>query len=622
MIRKASVIFVLVLLAAAAMSAIVLGQGGFAPAAGGSGLDISGSWRYGGHQDGAYGTAAGALVDYGGFPLNEAGRLWALAWAPARMTVRQQQCAGYGNPYIYFSPGNYRFWEERDPYTQKLIAIKMWFQTSEVRRTIWMDGRPHPPAYAPHTFPGFSTGEWTGNVLTITTTHLKRAWLRGNGVPISDQATVTERLIRYGDRLTIFVTVNDPVFMDAPYTKSMINLRNTKLPDAWLYACDDAEQVLARREDQTPHYLWGSHPFLRDFIDKNEMPLLGALGGAQTMQASFAGKLRDSAAADAEAMTKIVPSQGPQQSSRAVNPDPNDGEIHVWPVQGNVYMLVGDGGNIAVQIGDQGAFVVDSGTGKLADRVVAAIQKLTPRPIQFVANTSFRPEHTGGNSRLGDAGEDPSLPGSFFAGQSPRAVTGFFQEVGSRATLLAHVNVQVRMQDANLPTEMIPADTYLQGRRRKHHNGELVEMFYMPNAVTDGDSIVQFRRSDVIATGAIFDTTRYPFIDIKNGGTIDGELAALNTILEKTGYEHQGDGGTMIIPGRGRVADEYDLSEYRDMLTIIRDRVRALIGRGASVEQVKAARVTADYDTRFGATSGAWTTDMFVEAVYTSLHER
>ena len=173
----------IMLLSVAAMSLVAAGQGFFQAPSGVSGIDISGTWRYGGHQDAAYGTAAGALVDYGGFPLNDAGRLYALSWTSSRMTVRQQQCAGYGIPYAYFSPGNYRYWEERDPYTQQLIAIHMWFQTSETRRTIWMDGRPHPPAYAAHTFPGFSTGEWRGNILTITTTHLKRAWLRGNGTP-------------------------------------------------------------------------------------------------------------------------------------------------------------------------------------------------------------------------------------------------------------------------------------------------------------------------------------------------------------------------------------------------------------------------------------------------------
>lgn len=603
------------------VSVVMLGQGRFAPAAAGSGIDITGSWHYGGHQDAMYGTAAGALVDYGGIPLNEAGRLWALSWPASRMTVRQQQCAGYGDPYFYFSPGNYRFWEERDPYTQKLIAIKMWFQTSEVRRTIWMDGRPHPPAYAAHTFAGFSTGEWKGNVLTITTTHLKRAWIRGNGVPYSDQATVIERLVRHGDRLTVFTTTTDPVYLEAPYTKSMINLRNVKDPDAWLYACDDGEEILARDETDIPHYLYGKNPFLREFSERSEVPLLGALGGAETMHASFMAKLKDAAAADREAAMKVLPARGPQQSSKAVNPDPNDGEIHVWPIQGNVYMLVGDGGNIAVQIGAQGAFVVDSGAGKLADKVVAAIRKLTPMPIQFIVNTSFHSDHTGGNAKLAAAGEDPSLPGSFFAGQSPRAATGFFQDVGQTATLIAHNNVQIRMLDAKLPNDSIPPDTYLEKRRRKYHNGELIEIFYQPNASTDGDSVVLFRRSDVIATGDIYDTTMYPFIDVENGGTIQGEIDALNWILDRTGYEHDEDGGTMIIPGRGRLSDEYDLSEYRDMLTIIRDRVKAMIETGATLEQVKAARLTTDYDTRFGATSGAWTTDMFVEAVYTTLKE-
>jgi glyoxylase-like metal-dependent hydrolase (beta-lactamase superfamily II) len=432
---------------------------------------------------------------------------------------------------------------------------------------------------------------------------------------------VIERLVRHGDRLTVFTTMIDPVFLEAPYTKSMINLRNIKDPDAWLYACDDGEEVLARAEEDIPHYLWGKHPFLRDFADKNEMPLLGALGGAETMHASFAAKLKDRAAADVAANNMIVPSHGPQQSSKAKNPDPNDGEIHVLPVQGSVYMLVGDTGNIAVQVGDQGAFVVDTGAGKLSEKVIAAIQKLTPRAIQFIANTSFHADHVGGNAKLAAAGADPSLLGSFFGGQAPTGATGLMKDPSENATILAHNNVQVRMVDAKLSSDMIPADTFLEKRRRKYHNGELVEMFYMPTAITDGDSIVQFRRSDVIATGDIFDTTRYPFIDTKNGGTINGEVAALNAILEKTGYEHDEDGGTMIIPGRGRLSDEYDLSEYRDMLTIIRDRVQAMKKAGASLDQVKAARLTTDYDTRFGATSGPWTTDMFVEAVYTTVEK-
>jgi glyoxylase-like metal-dependent hydrolase (beta-lactamase superfamily II) len=607
---------------AAAASVAAFAQTNPARMATGSGVDISGAWHYGGHQDAAYDTANGALVDYGGFPLNEASRLYALAWAASRMTVRQQQCAGYGIPYAYFSPGNYRFWEERDPYTQQLIAIHMWFQTTETRRTIWMDGRPHPPAYAAHTFPGFSTGEWKGAVLTITTTHLKRAWLRGNGLPYSDEATVIERLIRHGDRLTVFTTTIDPVYFDEPYTKTLTNIRSIKDPDAWLYPCEDGQEILARPEERIPYFPWGKNPFLRDFADKNAIPLLAALGGPETLRPGFDLKLKDKAAADAAALAEVVPARGPQQSSKAADPDPHDGDIHVLPVQGSVYMLVGDGGNIAVQIGDQGAMLVDAGAGKMSDKVVDAIRKLSSHPIQFIIDTSFHPDHTGGNAKLASAGLDPSLLGSFFIVQAPTGATGFFSDPTHHATLIGQNNVLIRMEEAKLANEMIPPDTYLDKRRRKYHNGELVEIFYEPNAITDGDSIVHFRKSDVIATGDIYDTTRYPFIDVKNGGTIQGEIDALNNILEKTGYEHDEDGGTMIIPGHGRLSDEYDVSEYRDMLSIIRDRVQSMRKAGATLDQVQAARLTADYDTRYGATSGPWTTDMFVEAVYNTLTQK
>jgi glyoxylase-like metal-dependent hydrolase (beta-lactamase superfamily II) len=282
-------------------------------------------------------------------------------------------------------------------------------------------------------------------------------------------------------------------------------------------------------------------------------------------------------------------------------------------------MLVGDGGNIVVQIGDQGAFVVDTGTGKLSDKVIAAIDKLSERPIQFIANTSFLPDRTGGNAKLGSAGMDPSLPGSFFVNSAPRAVTGLFADPLRHATIIAHNNVTNRMQDAKIADEAVPGDTYLEERRRKSHNGDSIEMFYEPNAVTDGDSIVFFRRADVIVAGDILDLTRYPMIDAKNGGSIEGEIKALNDILNRTNYEHEGEGGTYVVPGHGFLADEHEVVEYRDMVVIIRDRVKGMINAGATLAQVKAARVTADYDTRYGANTGPWTTDMFVEAVYNGL---
>jgi glyoxylase-like metal-dependent hydrolase (beta-lactamase superfamily II) len=141
----------------------------------------------------------------------------------------------------------------------------------------------------------------------------------------------------------------------------------------------------------------------------------------------------------------------------------------------------------------------------------------------------------------------------------------------------------------------------------------------MPNASTDGDSFVHFRRSDVIVTGDLFDTTRYPFIDIKNGGSLQGMIAALNTILDRTVYQHDEEGGTLIIPGHGRVCDEFEVAESRDMLVVIRDRVKAMMDKGATLEQIKSAHLTVEYDPRYGATAGPWTTDMFVEAIYTSL---
>jgi glyoxylase-like metal-dependent hydrolase (beta-lactamase superfamily II) len=320
--------------------------------------------------------------------------------------------------------------------------------------------------------------------------------------------------------------------------------------------------------------------------------------------------VKDVSAGEAAAKAKLFP-LGPQQDSRVKDTTPNDGEIHTLHVAGNVYMLTGDGGNIAVQVGEQGALVVDTGAGKLSDKMIAEIKKLSVKPIQFIVNTSFHPDHTGGNAKLQAAGADPSLTGSFFSNQ--------FADAGQGATVIGHQNVQTRMLEQKPAAPAPPSDTYFEGRRRKYHNGEAVEIFPMPTAITDGDSIVHFRRSDVIVTGDIFTTTQYPFIDVKNGGTLEGEIRALNFILDRTVYEHDEDGGTMIIPGHGRVTNEWEVAEYRDMLVIIRDRVLDMIKKGATLDQVKAARLTADYDPRFGATTGPWTTDAFVEAVYTSL---
>jgi cyclase len=606
---------ILRLLPVLAVSASAYGQGRAA-----LDVDISGYWTPVLHEDGMERGNGPEIADYGGFALNEAGRLWALSYDPSRLTLRHHQCDAYVMPYQMRAVGNFRMWEERDPHTQQLIALHVWAQTTEGHRVIWMDGRPHPPAWAPHSFTGFSTGRFVGNALVISTTHLKQGWLRRNGSPESDQATVTEFVVRHGDHLTDTTVVTDPVFLTEPEVRSNDYVRQPGDHHAWLYACDDGEQITGRAPDVVPNYLFGKQPFVKEFSQRYKLPLGASLAGAESIYPEFAAKAKTET--DSQALAKLQPTPNrPSETSRAADPEPRDGDIHVFPVRDNIYMLLGDGGNIVAQTGDQGAFVVDSGTGALSDKVIAAIGRLSSKPIQFIANTSARAEHVGGNAKLAAAGADPSLPGSFFDLQAPGGATGHQADPAHNATLIAQNNVVLRLEAAKSPEAMVPSDTFLDERRRKFHNGELIELFHQPAAVTDGDSIVHFRRSDVIVAGDIFNTTQYPFIDLKNGGSIQGEINALNAILDRTGYEHEEQGGTYVVPGHGYLCDEHEVVEYRDMVVIIRDRVKSMIDAGATLQQVQAARLTTDYDTRYGANSGPWTTAIFVEAIYNSLKQ-
>jgi cyclase len=576
------------------------------------GFDISGYWTSPLQEDAMERGAGPELGDYGGFPINEAARLFALSYDASRVTLRHHQCDGYVGPYSIRSIGNARAWEERDPHTQRLIAIHWYNQTFEGHRTIWMDGRPHPPAYAPHTWMGFSTGRFVGQALEVQTTHLKQGWLRRNGLPESDQATVVEFFVRHGDRLTHTSVISDPVFLVEPEVRSTDFARQPIDHQTWLFACDDGEQILDRAPDRVPNYAFGENPFVAEVRDRHKIPMAAYLGGPETSSPDLAARL--SSLTDADGLAKTRPAAGARAASRAVDSEPHDGTVHVWPLRSGLFLLVGDSGNVVVQVGDEGPFVVDSGAGQLADKLLAQIRQLSDRPIQFIANTGFQPEHTGGNATLRASGADPSVRGSFFSLQ--------FADAGVGATIMAHQNVQNRMTSAKRPAAGIPSDTYLQERRRTFHNNDAIELLWQPNAVTDGDSIVHFRRADVIVTGDIFTTTQFPPIDVRNGGSVQGEIKALNDILNRTVYQHEGEGGTVVIPGHGYVADEHEVVEYRDMVAIVRDRVQAMIRKGATLDQVKAARPTADYDTRYGATSGAWTTDRFVEAVYASLSRR
>src|SRR3989449_8630782 len=204
------------------------------------GIDLAGYWsQFARQQDVGLGTAAGELGDYGGVPISDAGRLSALAWSASRLTLPQHQCVGYVTPYVFSAPGYFRIWEERDPQTQELIAIKMRPYAAMPDRTIWMDERPHPPVYAQHTWAGFSTGKYEGNILTVYTTHIKKGQFRANGLVQSDEATVVEHFIRHGDRVTYFSVVTDPVDLDEPFPKTSNLVHVPNDPNSWTMPCDE-----------------------------------------------------------------------------------------------------------------------------------------------------------------------------------------------------------------------------------------------------------------------------------------------------------------------------------------------------------------------------------------------
>jgi glyoxylase-like metal-dependent hydrolase (beta-lactamase superfamily II) len=274
-----------------------------------------------------------------------------------------------------------------------------------------------------------------------------------------------------------------------------------------------------------------------------------------------------------------------------------------------IYMITGAGGNVTVSLGDSGIMVVDAGSAIASDALLEAIREIADAPIRYVVNTSALAEHSGGNATI-------RLAGTTFTGGNATVVGGV--DVG--AAIIAHENTLLRLSDLpSLPTDALPTETFFVAKHDLYFNGEPVELMYQPSSVDDTSLIVHFRRSDVISTGDVFRLDSYPVVDLANGGSIDGLLASLNRLVDLAVSDLLGEGGTLIIPGHGRLSDEGDLVRYRDMVTIIRDRIKALVESGQTLEQVRAAQPTLDYDSRFGSDSGPWTTDMFIEAVYRSL---
>jgi cyclase len=321
----------------------------------------------------------------------------------------------------------------------------------------------------------------------------------------------------------------------------------------------------------------------------------------------------------------------------------SDSEVHIFPVRGNIYMVVGAGANITASVGQDGVLMVDTGLADRAEQVLAAIHRIQTesatngvqvlhygaegrsavraivdtrepaKPIRYIIDTDVDPDHTGGNEKIAKAGK------TFTGGN----VAGNLTDAAQGAAVFAHEAVLNRMAATKAPFGAMPTDTYhVEFMNISHYmNGEGVQLIHMPAAHSDGDTIVWFRGSDVISTGDVFSPDRYPVMELEKGGSIQGTIDALNRILDMTIPEFRLEGGTMVIPGHGHLCDAADVAYYRDMTTIIRDRIQAMIRKDMTLEQVKAAKPTLDYDGIYGASSGPGTADQFIEAVYKSLSQ-
>jgi len=476
---------------------------------------------------------------------------------------------------------------------------------------------------------------------------------------------MTEYITRHDDTLTVVTFIDDPIYLDEPYIHSTTYTFDPTYRVS-TEICNGPAVAENGGTDRhfVPHFLPGTNTdMLTEWIVKgdprspvgpeNWVPLAAARGGVKTIYPEYRSTLNGKVSVD----TLRVPA-----SRSVVNPakmiadqSPRDGEVHVLPVQGNIYMLVADGTNITVSVGTDGVVLVNTGPRQMSDKVLAAVNELSKavaarpqpntcfgadcagawgwsspfmntvitspgpaRPIKFIINTSAAPEHTGGNEKLVPAG----------TGLQGNELSGIAGNVEG-APVIAHENVLNRMsapagKAAPTPAVAWPTMAYYDefSKLPQYFNGEPVIVYYEPAANTDGDSIVHFRRSEVISAGDIFSTISYPVIDTAKGGSVQGVIRGLNHILDLAVAQYRSQGGTWIIPSHGRLSDTADIASYRNMVVMIRDRVQDMIDKGMTLQQVQTARPTLDFDGRYGSTTGAWTTSMFIEAVYNNLQAK
>jgi glyoxylase-like metal-dependent hydrolase (beta-lactamase superfamily II) len=522
-----------------------------------------------------------------------------------------------------------------DPLTRQVVAYRISYEKTAGERVIWLDGRPSPSPYALHSWEGFSTGKFRGDTFEITTTHLKESYVRRNGVATSFRATVIEQMSLEEPYLEVTFTVIDPDYLTEPLVRSATYMRapTLQLPP---YPCQPDEYQPGEKY-RVPHYLPGENPYLTESGFKYKAPQEGVRGGADTPYPEW--RARGVTLAPPATQSTIKPVYSDASTHIAERADAlrprafASDKVEAVHVAGNVYLIAGAGGNIVVSAGGDGIVMVDSGVAAASDRVLAAVRQIheTLRPaetpesaspfgntwqathaipepmIRMIINTSGNPDHVGGNANIR---------------MSPLFRLLGYRDPSLSLQVFAHAAVQRRMVEAKSPNLLVPTDTYLSDTYTLYRffNNQAVQIFHMPRAVTDGDSVVWFRRSDAIAAGDVYNSDLYPPIDVDKGGSINGEIDALNKLIGMSVTEFMAQGGTMIVPGRGWISDAADVGNYRDMLMVIRDRIQAMVDKGMTLAQVKAAKPTMDFDPEYGREPGV--TSRFVEAVYRSLKEK
>ena len=556
-------------------------------------LDFSGEWEHPGmfgHEDVPDRGQGPEIGDYMGLPLNAAGLRKAESYSGSWLGVPEHQCTPHPAAYQTWGPNTLVIGKLYEPVQRVVQAITL-DGTFGLDRIVWMDGREHPPASALHTFTGYSTGHWEGDTLVVETTHMKMGWLRRNGTPTSERAKMTEYFERFDDYVLVTTIIEDPVYLSEPFVRTteyemsvrpvpVLGYPFTRNDGPTFYRCFPSEETIAEK-GYVPHNLPGENTLLDDFAQKHGIPRWVMGTGAASMYPEFTQQIaRD------DAVTLDVPA--------ALTPPAAESGVQSIHVKDQLWLITGAGANIAVQVGEEGVLLVNTGTAAMAEAVREEIRRIAgDKPVRYIINTQWSDEHTGGNVPLADFGQ--------------------------HAAILAHENVGLRLAEAGAAASSLEMETYYGDNKMIYFNGEVIEVIKVAGARTDGDSLVFFRGSDVVVAGDVIDTIRFPRSVSDEGGSITGEIAALNRILDITVAETRGQGGTIVIPGHGRLYDEADVAEYRDMVTIIRDRVQNAVAKGSSLAELQASQPVLDYAGVFGAPGSDWTGDDFVEDIYLQL---